>query len=99
ADKCVVAVAKNKKRIAGSGRYFILEATHAMAERALGQVVVGPGRLPWREKGTALFPQTGPAGEIAHHRFAQINALSTQDGRIASAEGQADHDSLRGVRG
>src|SRR5690606_18922670 len=94
ADERVVPIAKDKKRITGSGGYFILKATHSMAKSALCQIVVRPSRLPRREKGPALFPQAGPTGEIAHHRLAQINALSTQDGRITSTEGQADHGGL-----
>src|SRR5690606_11290042 len=94
ANELVVTVAEDKKWIAGTSRDFILKSSYPMAKGALREIVLGPAGFPWREKGSALLPQTGPAYKIAHHWLAQVDAWPAQYGRIASTERQADHDDL-----
>ena len=58
---------------------------HPPPERAAGQVLGGPDRLPGSQMGAAALAQTRPGLEIAHVGGAQHNAVAAHHRRLAEA--------------
>src|SRR3569833_1481763 len=95
AQERIIALAQDKEDISGVlPRLFVL-ALDAAAYGAARQFVIGPDRLPGREKFPALAPKARPGEIIADARIAQIDALPPDYRLLAARKGQAAHESDR----
>ena len=76
ADQRVVRPADDEEGIALVGAQVLAIAADAAPERAAGEIVGRPGRLPRREEIAAGFAQRRPLGEVGHLRRAQHDAVA-----------------------
>src|SRR6185503_13713042 len=95
AQERIIALAQDKEDVSGVLPCLFLVALDAAAEGPARQLVIGPDRLPGREKFPALAPKARPGEIITNARIAQIDALPPDHRLLAARKGQAAHEGDR----
>ena len=80
AEQLVGGLVENQEGVGLVAGDVLFLALQTAAERRLRQVVVGPGRLPWREEAAAGRPELRPGGEVRGRRRTQISPSPRSSG-------------------
>src|SRR5579862_5851669 len=94
ADECAVRVAKDQECVALVGTDVLTVAPDAAPERASGQIVGRPGRLPRGEKIATGLSQRRPFDKVRHLRHAQRDTITAdRRRRLGKVDGTEERHS------